>query len=78
MTLTKAPQPIDGTFLLKKSITCFVLFIDRYCCRTRLLFSELHDPLRQLVIMTESNKNIDKNQVEIVANIAAKVAVSCY
>lgn len=38
-------------------------------------FSELHDPLRQLVIMSESDKNIDKSQVEIVANAAAKIAV---
>ncbi|CAI6369019.1 unnamed protein product [Macrosiphum euphorbiae] len=35
---------------------------------------ELHDPLRQLVIMSESDKNIDKSQVEIVANAAAKIA----
>ncbi|VVC45404.1 Ankyrin repeat,Ankyrin repeat-containing domain,Ion transport domain [Cinara cedri] len=35
---------------------------------------ELHDPLRQLVIMTETDKNIDKNKVEIVANAAAKIA----
>jgi hypothetical protein len=38
--------------------------------------TELHDPLRQLVIMTESEKNIDKTRVEIVANAAAKIAVS--
>ncbi|XP_060880261.1 transient receptor potential cation channel subfamily V member 5 [Metopolophium dirhodum] len=35
---------------------------------------ELHDPLRQLVIMSESDINIDKSQVEIVANAAAKIA----
>lgn len=36
----------------------------------------MQDPLRQLVIMTESDKNIDKTKVEIVANAAAKIAVS--
>lgn len=36
----------------------------------------MHDPLRQLVIMSESDKNIDKTKVEIVANAAAKIAVS--
>lgn len=36
----------------------------------------MHDPLRQLVIMSESDTNIDKNKVEIVANAAAQIAVS--
>ncbi|XP_015371179.1 PREDICTED: transient receptor potential cation channel subfamily V member 6 [Diuraphis noxia] len=35
---------------------------------------ELHDPLRQLVIMSENDKTVDKSQVEIVANAAAKIA----
>ncbi|XP_050436250.1 transient receptor potential cation channel subfamily V member 5 [Adelges cooleyi] len=35
---------------------------------------DLHDPLRQLVIMSESSNTVDRNQVEIVANTAAKVA----
>lgn len=39
------------------------------------LFLEIHDPLRQLVIMSENDKNIDKTKVEIVANAAAKIAV---
>ncbi|XP_050533722.1 transient receptor potential cation channel subfamily V member 5 isoform X2 [Daktulosphaira vitifoliae] len=36
---------------------------------------EVHDPLRQLVIMTENNNNIDNHQIEIVANKAAKISV---
>lgn len=68
MTMTK-DQSIDGT---SYNIICKFSII----YAIQLIFLELHDPLRQLVIMSENDKDIDKNKVEIVANAAAKIAVS--
>lgn len=70
MTLAN-DRSIDGTLSFHMFISVFVVII---ICH--FFYLELHDPLRQLVIMSENDKNIDKTQVEIVANIAAKVAVS--
>lgn len=77
MTLTK-DESIGGTYFLwyVYLYNSAKIFIKQEICIFYVIFLELHDPLRQLVIMSESDKNIDKSQVEIVANAAAKIAVS--
>jgi len=78
MTLTK-DESIGGTCFFDTytyTIVLKYLFKKTFDYFKSFFFLELHDPLRQLVIMSESDKNIDKSQVAIVANAAAKIAVS--